>query len=94
MIFSLKSKLLPILVYILSGCANCICFAPIGETERDGEEGERKRYQTRVDSYIFSGATTPIRVKALYMAILTACVNAIRASLSSCESAFITGNAL
>ena len=52
----------------------------------------QKKHKTL--GYIFSGATTPMRVKALCITICMACVNAMRASLSSCDSAFMTGSAL
>jgi len=45
-------------------------------------------------SHIFSGATTPINVRALCSTMRMASVNARRASLSSFVSAFMTGNAL
>jgi hypothetical protein len=44
--------------------------------------------------YIFSGATTPMSVKALCITISIACVSVKRASTSPSESAFITGSAL
>ena len=44
-------------------------------------------------SYIFSGATTPIRVNALPRTVRTESVKPNRASLNSFGSALITGNA-